>query len=83
MLLTCKKKCAEFVERKESVEHVFHVKLSHYRPLGLQEVEAARISRQSVHEGGKVVSPTHWRPLPPSGYPWYSFLLEAESTIGP
>jgi hypothetical protein len=32
------------------------------RPLGLQEVEATRISRQPAHEGGKVVSPTH-RPL--------------------
>jgi hypothetical protein len=45
------------------------VKLSHYRPwtgpLGLQEVGASRISRQSVHEGGKVVSPTHRPPLPP------------------
>jgi hypothetical protein len=29
------------------------------RPLGHQEVEAARISRQSVHEGGKVLSPAH------------------------
>jgi hypothetical protein len=27
------------------------------RPLGLQKVEASRISRQSAHEGGKVVSP--------------------------
>jgi hypothetical protein len=29
------------------------------RPLGLQEVEATGISRQSAHEGSKVVSPTH------------------------
>jgi hypothetical protein len=29
------------------------------RPIGFQEVEAPRISRQSAHEGGKVVSPTH------------------------
>jgi len=29
------------------------------RPLGFQEVEAPRISRQSAHEGGTVVSPTH------------------------
>jgi hypothetical protein len=34
------------------------------RPLGLQEVEAPRISRQSVHEGGKVVSPKHRATLP-------------------
>ena len=29
------------------------------RPLGLQEVQAPRISTQSAHEGDKVVSPTH------------------------
>jgi hypothetical protein len=36
------------------------------RPLGLQEVEAPRISRQAAYEGGKVVSPTPW-PLLPTG----------------
>ena len=41
------------------------VKLFLYRPVGVQEVEAARIPRQSAHEGGKVVSPTHRPPLPP------------------
>ena len=39
----------------------------------------SQISRQSAHEGGKVVSPTHQPPLPPRIYSWYSFLLEAES----
>jgi len=34
------------------------------RPLGVQEVEAPIISKQSAHEGGKGVSPTHWLPLP-------------------
>ena len=29
------------------------------RPFGLQEVETRRISKQSAHEGGKNVSPTH------------------------
>jgi hypothetical protein len=33
------------------------------RSLGLQEVEAARISWQSAHEGGKVVSLTHRPPF--------------------
>jgi len=33
--------------------------------LDLLEVEAPRISRQSAHEGGEVVSLTHWPPLPP------------------
>ena len=32
-------------------------KLSLYRPIGLQAVDAPRISRQSAREGGKVVSP--------------------------
>jgi len=53
--------------------------------LGLQEVEVPRISRQSAYEGGKVVSPTYRPSLPPhpKRHPWYSFLLEAESILGP
>jgi hypothetical protein len=46
-------------------------------------VWSAQISRQSAHEGGKVVIPTHWPPLPPRKYSWYSFLLEAESIRQP
>ena len=33
--------------------------------------------------GGKVVSLTHRPPLPPRKFTWYSFLLEAYSTLGP
>jgi hypothetical protein len=40
-------------------------------------------SKQSTHEGGKVVSLTHRPPLPPRKYTWNSFLSEAESTPGP
>jgi len=36
------------------------------RPLWLQELEALRISVQSVHESGKDVSPTQRQPLPPT-----------------
>jgi 2-keto-3-deoxy-L-rhamnonate aldolase RhmA len=36
--------------------------------IGLQEVEAPRISRQSACGGGKVVSPMHWPPLLPRGF---------------
>jgi len=35
------------------------------RLLRFQEVEAPRISIQSAHGGGKVVSLSHWPPLPP------------------
>ena len=48
-------------------------------PLGCKGVvvDASKISRKSVHEGGKVVSSTHRPPLPPRGYSCYSLLLEA------
>ena len=35
----------------------------------------SQISRESAHEGGKVVSPKHRLTLPPRKYSWYSFLL--------
>ena len=34
----------------------------------------SQISRQSAHEGGKVVRPTYRPPLPPRKYSWYSFV---------
>ena len=40
-------------------------------------------SRQSAHEGVKIVSRTHQPPLPPRNYSWYSTLLVDEFTPGP
>jgi hypothetical protein len=71
---------------KKNLYHYKKVKHSHYRPGQAPRVLGgwgSQISRQSAHEGGKVVSCTHWLLLPPRKYFWYSFLLEAESTPGP
>jgi hypothetical protein len=46
-------------------------------PTRLQEAQVPRISTQSAHEGGKIVSPTHRPPLPAGRHRLYSFLLEA------
>jgi hypothetical protein len=65
---------------------VIKVKLSLYRPwrlLGLLEVEAPTFLDIRFTDGGKVVSPTRRPFFISQEYPWYSFLLEAESTPGP
>jgi hypothetical protein len=51
-----------------------------YRPRLVPGDWRSQISRQSTHEGGKVISPRHQPPLPPRKYSWNSCLLEAEST---
>jgi hypothetical protein len=53
--------------------HQTLAKQSLYRSLGLQEFEAPRISRHSVHKGCKVVSPMHRPPLSPGEIPGATF----------
>jgi len=60
--------------------YIYTVKVKHPitgldRPTGLREVEDPGISRQSAHEGGKVVNPTHRPTLPRRSYTGYSCLI--------
>jgi len=41
-------------------------------------LEASRISRQSVYEGGKVVNPKYRSPSLPRRYAWY-FIINVRS----
>jgi hypothetical protein len=64
-----------YVQKLECVPNVTlifvrnKVKVSLYRPRGLQQVEAPRSFRQLTYEGGKVVSPSHRLVLPPTECP--------------
>jgi hypothetical protein len=49
------------------------VKQTHYRPWQALRVPGSQILRQSAHECGKVVSPTHRPPLPPENIPGSHF----------
>jgi hypothetical protein len=54
-----------------------------WRLIGLWDVEAPTLSRQSGHRWRWGCQPYEPAALYPKEYSWYSFLLEAESTPGP
>jgi hypothetical protein len=63
-----------------------NVNLSPYRPwrpLGLWEVEARTFSRHLAHRWRKGCQPYAPAAFNPQEDSWYSFLLEAGSTLGP
>ena len=55
------------------------LQLNLHTSLGFQKVEPPSISRQTAHEGGKVVRPTHRSPLSPP--PGDTFLLDDRNIL--
>ena len=79
-IVTCVVRCVNITCAFAISKHIVHpIRGRSYpctgldKPIGFQEVEAFRISRQSAHEGGKFVSPKHRSPLPTRGDSGYSF----------
>ena len=73
------------LQAEEPLVRFPRVKQSHYIPGQSPRVPGARgsqISRQSAHEGGKFVSPTHRPPLPPENIPGTHFCWRLSSPQG-
>jgi hypothetical protein len=52
-------------------------------PLGCDKSKLPHFLDNRLTDGGEAVSLTRRPPFTPQEDPWYSFLLEAESTPGP
>jgi hypothetical protein len=63
------------VVRRSTVPDQLHIKQpsTYEKPEAASSVLGSKISRQSAHEGGRVVSPTHQPPLPPENIPGTHF----------
>ena len=84
-ILRARQECTYQYKHWSSWTYTHTKKQSHYRPgqtLRVAVVWGSHIARQSAHEGGQVVSPTHGRPLPPGNIPGTHFCYRLSQLKG-